>query len=83
MKWFRKTDERAELMDGMSNRVGVNWSEELVEHPENAGAYRNAIRTCCQCQSEGDCREWQAQNPQADAAPEYCLNRDKLGAMAR
>ena len=82
MKLFKKMDDHSNLMGTMSKKVGVDWSEVLVEHPEMAKQYRNAVMTCTHCRDVGECKGWQAEHESALEAPDYCLNRELLGKLA-
>ncbi|MDO6482762.1 DUF6455 family protein [Shimia thalassica] len=79
---FKKLDDHSDLMGKMSDKVGVDWGEKISEHPEMARQYRTAVMTCTQCKSVGECRGWQATHDHADAAPDYCLNKDLLAQLA-
>lgn len=82
MKFFKKMDQHSDLMGTMSQKVGVDWADVLVEHPEMAQKYRNAVMTCTHCKEVGACKGWLAEHDKAPEAPEYCLNRDLLGKLA-
>ena len=82
MKLFTKLDEHSHLMGTMSDKVGVDWGELLVQNPELAREYRNAVMTCTHCKDVGECKGWQATHDSAPEAPDYCLNRDLLGKLA-
>ncbi|WP_299351899.1 DUF6455 family protein [uncultured Shimia sp.] len=82
MKLFKKIDDHSNLMGTMSGKVGVNWSEVLVENPEMVKEYRNAVMTCTHCKDVGECKGWLAEHDSAPQAPDYCLNRGLLGKLA-
>lgn len=82
MKLLNKTDAHWKLMGTMSGKVGVDWGEVLIKHPELASKYRSAVMTCTHCKAVGECKGWLAENADAPEAPEYCLNKDLLGKLA-
>jgi hypothetical protein len=82
MNLFKKLDDHSDLMGKMSEKVGVDWSEKLADNPELARQYRSAVMTCTHCRSVGECKGWQAEHDSAEAAPDYCLNKDLLGHLA-
>lgn len=83
MRFFKKMDDHSELMGDMSGKVGVDWSDKIVENPELAKSYRSAVMTCTHCKSVGECKGWLAEHESAVEAPEYCLNKDLLGQLAQ
>lgn len=82
MNFFKKLDDHSDLMGSMSNKVGVDWGEVLTNHPDMAQQYRSAVMTCTHCKSVGECKGWLAENAEAPATPDYCLNKDLLGKLA-
>lgn len=82
MSIFGKLDKHSDLMGSMAGKVGVNWSELLLEQPELAKQYRNAVLTCTHCKDVGECQGWQATNETAEETPDYCLNKDLLEKLA-
>lgn len=83
MKFLKKIDTHGDLVQEMSDKVGVKWRTLLAERPELASKYRNAVMTCTHCKAVGECKGWLADHDQAPEAPDYCLNRDLLGKLAQ
>lgn len=83
MSIFDKLDKHSDLMGTMAGKVGVDWSQKLVDNPELAKEYRSAVMTCTHCKSVGECQGWLASHDSADETPDYCLNKDLLGKLAR
>ncbi|SEO49243.1 hypothetical protein SAMN04490248_10611 [Salinihabitans flavidus] len=81
MSFFKKINDRTDLMSEMARRVGVDWSRIVGDSPERVRAFREAALICTQCTAEGPCRAWQASHDHAEAAPGYCLNRERLAAL--
>ncbi|WP_372887231.1 DUF6455 family protein [Shimia sp.] len=82
MKFFKKIDAHGDLVEQMSDKVGVKWRKLLSDRPELAGKYRGAVMTCTHCRSVKDCKGWLAEHESAAEAPDYCLNRALLGKLA-
>jgi hypothetical protein len=82
MNLFEKLGQHADLVGGMSERVGVDWGQALEAHPELAARYRSAVMSCTHCKKVGECKGWQEGHVHADHAPDYCLNKGLLEDLA-
>jgi hypothetical protein len=82
MSFFNKLDKHSDLMGGMAEKVGVDWSELLVERPDLANQYRTAVLSCTHCRDVGECQGWQATHEKAEETPDYCRNKDLLEKLA-
>ncbi len=82
MSVFEKLGQHADLVSGMSDRLGVDWAEAFEAHPELAARYRSAVLNCTHCQQAGECKGWQKGHAHADHAPDYCLNKGLLEDLA-
>ena len=82
MNIFKKLGEHADLVGGMSEKIGVDWPAVFAKHPELETRYRSAVMTCTHCKKVGECKGWQEGHVHADHAPEYCLNKGLLEDLA-
>lgn len=84
MGLFRKISHSADLVKGMAERVGADFDASNAASPETeVSRYRSAVFGCSTCRAQGECQQLQDSCTHLDAAPDYCVNRDLLGAMAR
>lgn len=84
MGLFNKLAQSADLVNGMAQRVGADFAGATAADPETeAVRYRSAVLGCSTCRSQGECQQLQDGCTHLDAAPEYCVNKDMLEAMAR
>ncbi|MCW9042712.1 MAG: DUF6455 family protein [Pseudopelagicola sp.] len=82
MTLFDKLGKHADLVGGMSERLGVDWAQALEAHPDLAARYRSAVLNCTHCQKVGECQGWQTGHAHAKDAPNYCLNKGLLKDLA-
>ena len=82
MNPFQKLAQHADLVGGMSEKVGVDWIGRIDAHPDLAARYRAAVMTCTHCQHVGECKGWQEGHDHAAHTPEYCLNKGLLEDLA-
>ena len=79
MSFFSKLGSSADLVTGMSDRLGVDFRAAVLRNPDRAAQdYRSMVLRCSSCTDQVDCAERQANATSFDAAPEYCLNKDIL-----
>jgi len=79
MSFFSKLGNGADLVIGMSDRLGGNFDAAMVRNPEKAAQdYRSMVLRCASCTEQESCAEHQANSTSFDAAPEYCLNKGVL-----
>ncbi|MCF3596207.1 DUF6455 family protein [Rhodobacteraceae bacterium LMO-12] len=76
---FSKLAASADLVGGLSARLGVDMNAPMMRNPEQAAIeYRGMVLRCAGCTDQADCAERQANSDRFDAAPDYCLNKDIL-----
>ncbi|WP_114284604.1 DUF6455 family protein [Candidatus Halocynthiibacter alkanivorans] len=83
MKHFKPTEQRAEIMEAMSEIAGVTWAETVALDPKMEMAFHAAQRSCAQCEREDDCLAWMATNPAAGQAADFCRNQALLHVLRR
>lgn len=83
MSFFDRLDKHAGLVSGMSDRVGVDWEEAILNNPETAAQFRAAVLKCTGCGDVAECKGWQKSHDTAQEAPEYCLNGGLFEAMKK
>ncbi|MBE1282457.1 MAG: adenylosuccinate lyase [Rhodobacteraceae bacterium] len=77
MGLFSKMGQSADLVSGMSERLGVDLSDAVARDPEIEGyKYRRAVMRCSQCSDQEGCLKLQANSTHLDQAPSYCMNKD-------
>jgi uncharacterized protein DUF6455 len=81
MKHFKPTEQRAAMMEAMSEIAGVNWSQTVASDPKMEMAFHAAQRSCAQCEREGDCLAWLAAIPAAGQAADFCRNQALLHVL--
>ena len=83
MKHFKPTEQRAEMMEAMSEIAGVNWAEIIALDAKMEMAFHAAQRSCAQCEREDDCLAWRTANPSAAQAADFCRNQALLHVLRR
>jgi len=64
-------------VDRMSNTVGVDLEQAMMEGRMTVDQLGDAVLSCTGCSQPDTCARWLAQqSATADAAPDYCRNRD-------
>jgi hypothetical protein len=76
-----KIDRRAEVMNRMAETLDVDFAAVIAQTPEAVREYRQAVLRCVACGREGECATWMAEHPHAEAAPDYCRNRDLMAEL--
>ena len=82
MSLFEKVDKHRELVNGMADRLGVDFGAKVAADPALAAQYRAAILTCTACRDVGECQGWQASHEHTEETPEYCRNKGLLETLA-
>ncbi len=85
MGMIDRIDRHATLMHRMSDTVGAELGDALVEGRLSAEALRGAVLSCTRCDSVDACEQWLAEHEDdtAQSAPEYCRNRELLARLRR
>jgi hypothetical protein len=78
-----KIDRRADVMNRMAETLDVDFAAAMAQNPGTVREYRQAVIRCVACGHEGECTEWMDSHPHAEAAPEYCRNKDIMAALAK
>ncbi len=77
MGFFSKLGNSADLVTGLSERLGIDLRGPMLRNPDQAASdYRSMVLRCSACTDQVDCAERQAKSDHFDAAPEYCMNKD-------
>ncbi|MEP4038479.1 DUF6455 family protein [Pseudophaeobacter sp.] len=79
MGLFSKLGQSTDLVEGMADRLGVDFADSIAADPEAEGRkFRRAVLNCSHCGNQAGCADLQAENAHLDEAPSYCRNRDML-----
>lgn len=80
---FAKLEEHGKLVEKMADAVGVDLEELEQRGTLSAEARDDLVKRCVGCADTCECQQYLAQTVPgtADAAPDYCLNRDEFAAM--
>ena len=70
--------KHAALVDGMSDRLGVDLEEGVFRGEIAPDLIPDLVLRCTKCTDPEGCARKLAANAQLDAAPSYCVNRDTL-----
>lgn len=86
MGFFDRLAKHEALFQGMSDRLGIDFSGWIGLESLRAGDYRNAVLTCTACQCADACAKWQEVQDSTDdpakGAPAFCRNKRMLDALA-
>ena len=82
---FSKISEHAELVQRMSETLGVDLSEEMQRGNITPETLRETVLRCASCIEVGECQNFLADNHDtgADKAPVFCRNKLQLEAMRK
>lgn len=83
MGLFDKIDHRAGVMTRMADTLGVDFATTIAQAPEAVREYRQAVMRCASCNHESECMAWMDSHAHAEAAPDYCRNKDILEGLAK
>ncbi|MFC4215324.1 DUF6455 family protein [Pseudophaeobacter arcticus] len=79
MGLFSKLGQSTDLVEGMADRLGVDFGKSIVADPEAEGRkFRRAVMNCSHCTNQAGCADLQASHSHLEEAPGYCRNRDML-----
>ena len=82
MGLFTKVGQSSDLVNGMADRVGVDFADAIARDPEmEAQKYRRAVMRCSQCTNQSGCIELQGRTSELDETPDYCMNTDLFTQM--
>lgn len=82
MGLFSKVGQSSDLVNGMADRLGVDFSDAILRDPEiEAQKYRRAVMRCSQCSNQTGCVALQGGTSQLEQTPEYCMNTDLFNQM--
>lgn len=82
MGLFDKIDHRADVMTRMADTLQVDFAAEILRDAGTVKVYRQAVLRCAACPHEDECTAWMQDHRQADAAPDYCRNKDILEGLS-
>ena len=83
MSFFDRLARNVDLMPRLAQRLGIDWADRMDRSPYAAAEYRHALMRCAECPNDGACRAWVERAHQADAAPDYCRNKEMLQRLAK
>ncbi|MEP2718205.1 DUF6455 family protein [Pseudophaeobacter sp.] len=84
MGLFSKLGQSTDLVEGMADRLGVDFADDIVRDPETGGRkFRRAVLNCSHCSNQAGCADLQAETDHLAEAPDYCRNRDMLAHMPK
>ena len=84
MGLFSKLGQSADLVEGMADRLGIDYGEIIARDPEaEVRKFMRAVMNCSHCTNQDGCADLQAQNPALVQSPDYCRNGDMLEHMRK
>ena len=84
MGFFRRLSRSADLVSGMSERLGLNVADAMQQDPEtSAVAYRRAVWRCANCIHQDQCQSLQGCETTLGSPPSYCKNKEQFMHLAR
>jgi cytochrome c553 len=76
MGLMRKLGHSADLVNGMSQRLGVDQAARMARDPEReARRQMQMVTRCAGCHEQVACGALQAENDHLSACPSYCENK--------
>ena len=69
------------LAKAMSRTVGLDLQAEIAAGRFSQEAWADTVRRCRGCDWAGACPSWMAAHPEADHAPDACVNADRFNAL--
>ncbi|EBA16324.1 hypothetical protein RSK20926_21400 [Roseobacter sp. SK209-2-6] len=82
MGLFSKLGQSTDLVEGMADRLGIDYGEVVARDPETEGRkFMRAVLNCSKCSNQDGCAKLQAQSDQLATTPDYCRNTDMLHRM--
>jgi hypothetical protein len=76
MGLMRKLSDSADLVNGMSQRLGIDQAACLARDPEGeARRLMQMVSRCAGCLAQGACSDLQARHDQLATCPVYCENK--------
>lgn len=83
MTLFARLDRHADLVDRMSETLGIDMAEEVMRGNIAPEELRAAVLNCVACKDPDGCDAWlDAQTGVAAATPGYCRNKARLEGLA-
>lgn len=82
MGFFDRIDQRADVMARMAATLDVDFAAALAQRPDCVQGYRQAVLRCTFCPHDSKCGAWMQDHAQAEAAPDYCRNKDIFESLA-
>ncbi len=80
---FRTFIRSADLVNGMTQRLGLDLASRLARDPESeAQRLKQMITRCAACRAHVACAQLQAQEDSLAACPAYCQNRAAFAVLA-
>lgn len=71
------------LMQGMADRLGVDFPALLASGRLSAAERDGMVARCRDCTKGDACILWMVERESAEAAPDYCLNGEELATLRR
>lgn len=83
MGLFNRIDQRANVMGRMAETLDVDITEAFARHADTVRAYRQAVMRCTFCPHDNACTAWMDAHAHAEAAPDYCRNKDIFDSVTK
>lgn len=84
MGLFSKLGQSTDLVEGMADRLGIDYGEVIARDPETEGRkFMRAVMNCSRCSNQEGCADLQAQCDHLLRTPNYCRNSDMLDHMRK
>jgi hypothetical protein len=69
------------LAKAMSQTVGLDLQAEIAAGRFSQQDWADTVRRCRGCDWAGDCPSWMAGHPEAERAPDACVNAERFNAL--
>jgi len=80
---FSRYDKHANLVNRMSDTLGVDLVEETLRGNMPPEQLRDTVQRCMGCSASKDCETWLQTNSSAKSAPDYCRNGALFDTLAK
>ncbi len=69
------------LMTGMADHIGADLGAALADGRLSQDEHMAMVAQCRDCTKPDACILWMIDHDHAEAAPDYCLNGERLGTL--
>lgn len=82
MGLFSKLGQSTDLVEGMAERLGIDYADVIAKDPETQGPkFMRAVMSCSHCTNQDGCVKLQENCSELETAPGYCRNGELFDHM--